>query len=295
MTSGPSVTLGLPVFNGEAFLVQALETILGQTYGDFELIISDNASTDATPDIVHDYASRDTRIRCFRQASNVGAGNNWSFVAEQARGQWVKWVSANDEYSPRLLEDCLEPLRRDPSVVLCYGRTQFIDLAGCKGDVYAGDFEALSDSPLERYRVVRKGLHLSTPIQSGVIRSDALRRCGFMGNYRDSDRILIFGLALTGKFVLLPQVLFYRRWAPQVTTTLREPVEIERTFHPQAKYPPRFPNLPRQLGHLGIALRAPAGLRAKTCTLVTAVRCTNWIRKLLGEKPTHSAGEVAGN
>src|SRR5882672_6607215 len=150
MTSGPSVTLGLPVFNGEAFLVQSLETILGQTYGDFELIISDNASTDGTPDIVHDYAARDTRIRCFRQATNVGAGNNWSFVAEQARGRWVKWVSANDEYSPRLLEDCLEPLLRDTSVVLCYGRTQLIDIAGCKGDVYAGDFDALSDSPLER-------------------------------------------------------------------------------------------------------------------------------------------------
>jgi glycosyltransferase involved in cell wall biosynthesis len=277
----PSVSLGLPVFNGEAFLVQVLESILAQTYGDFELIISDNASTDATPDILRDYAARDARIRCFRQASNIGSGNNWSFVARQARGEWLKWVSAHDDYAPRLLEDCLEPLRKDPTVVLCYGRTQLIDMAGNKLDVYAGDFDALSADPLERYRIVRKRLHLGTPIQAGVIRLDALQRCGYLGNYRDSDRVLTAGLALVGKFVLLPQILFYRRWDKSVASALRSPLEIQRLYHPEAKRPPPFMNLRRQLGQVGIALRAPAGLHAKASSVQAALRYTDWRRKLL--------------
>jgi glycosyltransferase involved in cell wall biosynthesis len=195
----PPVTLGLPVYNGGTMLVQALDSVLAQTYGDFELIVSDNASTDDTPEIVRDYAARDKRVRYFRQPFNIGSGNNWTFVARQGRGTWLKWISANDDYAPHLLEQSLEPMRRDRSVVLCYGRTRFIDLEGNKLDVYGGDFDALSDDPLERYRIVRERLHLGTPVQAGLIRLDALRRCGYFGNYRDSDRVLIAGLALAGK------------------------------------------------------------------------------------------------
>src|SRR5262245_40675573 len=99
----PPVSLGLPVYNGGSMLVQAIESTLAQTYGDFELVISDNASTDDTQDVVRDYAARDSRIRYFRQSSNIGSGNNWSFVARQSRGVWLKWVSANDDYDKRLL------------------------------------------------------------------------------------------------------------------------------------------------------------------------------------------------
>jgi glycosyltransferase involved in cell wall biosynthesis len=290
----PSVSLGLPVFNGGSLLVQALESILAQSYSDFELIISDNASTDNTPDIVRDYAARDARIQYFRQASNIGSGNNWSFVARHARGTWLKWVSANDDYAQRLVEDCLEPLRKDPNVVLCYGRTQLIDMAGNKLDVYAGDFDALAEDPLERYRVVRERLHLGTPVQAGVIRLDALRRCGYLGNYRDSDRVLIAGLALAGKFVLLPQVLFYRRWDKSVASALRTPLEVQRLYHPEATRPPLFMNLPRQFGQLEVAVRVPRGLREKGRTVVSALRYTDWRRKFSSHAPKQPAHRVAG-
>src|SRR5262249_17995744 len=94
----PPVSLGLPVYNGGTMFVQALESVLAQTYGDFELIISDNASTDDTEEVARSYAARDARIRYFRQDHNIGSGNNWSFVARQARGTWLKWISANDDY-----------------------------------------------------------------------------------------------------------------------------------------------------------------------------------------------------
>lgn len=293
--AAPPLSLGLPVYNGGPYLVQALESVLGQTYGDFELVISDNASTDDTPDIAREYAARDARIRYFRQQTNIGIGNNWSFVARQARGTWLKWVSANDDYGSRLLEDCLEPLQKDPSVVLCYGRTQLIDINGNRLDVYGGDFEALSGDPLERYRIVRERLHLGTPLQAGIIRLDALRRCGYLGNYRDCDRVLIAGLALAGKFVLLPQVLFYRRWDSSVASALRSPLEVERLYHPDATRAPLFMNLPRQFGMLAVALRVPAGLAAKSAAVAATVRYTDWKRKVWNHESKLPAHRAAGD
>lgn len=290
----PPVSLGLPVFNGEEFLAPVLESVLAQTYGDFELVISDNASTDGTPDIVRHYAERDPRIRYFRQSTNIGIGNNWSFVARQARGKFLKWVSANDEYPPNAVQDCVEVLEQDDSVVLCYGRTQFIDMTGRRLDLYAGDFELTSDDPLERYGVIRGRLHLSTPIQSGIVRLDAVRRCGYMRNFRDSDRVLIFGLALAGKFVLLPQILFYRRWEKSVASPLRSPLEVQRLYNPNARRPSRWGNLPRQIGQIEIALRAPFGWHAKARALGAALRYTDWKRKLHREEPKDSAHRVAG-
>jgi glycosyltransferase involved in cell wall biosynthesis len=285
----PKVSFGLPVYNGASYLRRALDDILGQTHSDFELIISDNASTDATPQIIREYARRDARIRRYRQTTNVGVGNNWTFVAEQARGKYFKWVSANDEYEPTLTADCLAVLEANPGVVLCYGRTQFIDLAGAKMGMYTEDFDAESASPLERYRKVRKHLNLCTPLQAGVIRLDALRRCRYLGNYRDSDRVLIAGLALEGKIVLLPQVHFYRRWGEAVATPLRTPLEIEQMYRPDAQRIPLFENLPRHLGQLKIALSTPRGWREKVHSVFTALRSTDWRRKLRGDAPATDA------
>jgi glycosyltransferase involved in cell wall biosynthesis len=273
----PPVSVGLPVFNGADFLVQALESILAQTYTEFELIISDNASTDATPDIVRDYASRDTRIRYIRQAENIGIGNNWTFVAKQARGPLFKWMPANDLLAPTLLADCLKVLQDDPDVVLCYGRTQLIDMANNRLDAYGDDFEALSADPLERYRIVRRKLNLCTSILAGVVRLDALKRCGYMANYPHSDRVLIAGLALQGKLVLLPQILFYYRWGRTVATPLKTRLELTQSFRPGAKRPVAFVSLRRRVAQTGMAWRVPRGWGGKIRSVWTALRSTAWM------------------
>jgi glycosyltransferase involved in cell wall biosynthesis len=285
--TAPTISFGLPVYNGALYLRRALDDILAQTYTDFELIISDNASTDATAQIIREYAKRDPRIRRYRQKINIGVGNNWTFVAEQARGKFFKWVSANDEYEPTLTADCLAVMERDPTVVLCYGRTQFIDLGGARMGLYPEDFAADSTSPLERYRTVRKYLNLCTPLQAGVIRRDALRRCRYLGNYRDSDRVLIAGLALEGRIVLLPKVHFYRRWGEAVATPLRTPLQVTQMYRPEATRTPLplFENLPRHLGQLGIALRTPRSWREKVHSLITALYSTDWRRKFRGDVP----------
>src|SRR5690242_8068616 len=87
------VTIGMPVWNGERFISQAIESLLAQTYGDFELLISDNASTDATADICHAYASRDRRIRYLRQQRNLGANANYNAVFGQSSGRYFKWAA----------------------------------------------------------------------------------------------------------------------------------------------------------------------------------------------------------
>jgi len=102
----PKVSIGLPVFNGESFLDESLNSLLGQTYEDFELIISDNASTDSTADIIARYKALDSRIRYVRQPQNIGASENFLFVLSQARSELFMWASHDDIWE----EDWLEVL-----------------------------------------------------------------------------------------------------------------------------------------------------------------------------------------
>jgi glycosyltransferase involved in cell wall biosynthesis len=134
----PLVSIGLPVYNGQRFLAQALDSLLGQTLGDLEIVISDNGSTDRTAEICSRYAARDARIRYIRQESNRGAVWNFNFVALQARGQYFRWASANDFCDPRLLEKCVGMLRSDAGAVLCYGRTCMTQRSAIQSAVWSG-------------------------------------------------------------------------------------------------------------------------------------------------------------
>src|SRR5437879_5289624 len=121
--SPPRVTIGMPVYNGEARLATALDSLLAQDYRDFELIISDNASTDATGSICHDYARADGRIRYYRHPQNMGAAHNFQRVLQLARGQYFMWAAYDDLWDPDFLTRCLAVLETDPSAVLAYPQT----------------------------------------------------------------------------------------------------------------------------------------------------------------------------
>ena len=115
MTSVPRLSIGLPVYNGEDFLAESLDSLLGQTYEDFELIISDNASTDGTADICRRYAKQDSRIRYIRQPRNLGCAPNHNVLVQYARGELFKWVSHDDLYGRELIERCDRGARRVPA------------------------------------------------------------------------------------------------------------------------------------------------------------------------------------
>lgn len=274
-----TVSLGMPVFNGEKYLRQSLDTVLAQSYGDFELVVSDNASTDATPDILRDYQRRDGRIRVLRQSTNVGVARNWNAAAREARGAYFKFVSSNDEYAPSLLADCVNVLERDPSIVLCYGRTRFINETGATMHVHDGDFDARSEVAVERYDVVVRSFTLGTALQSGVVRVPALRRCGYLGNYMHSDRVLTAGLALSGKIVLLPQVHLLRRMGGAIATPQRTPLESERLFRPNARRASKFATLRLHAGYARTMITAPLPLAQKYRGMVSVLRYLYWDRR----------------
>ncbi len=206
----PRVCLGMPVYNGEAFLEQALRSLLSQTFKDFELIISDNASTDRTPSICRDYAARDRRIRFLRNEVNVGYCRNQNRVIELCNAEYFLVTHHDDIRAPQYLERTVAIMDADPSIVICYTKTRDID--------EHGNLLPRVDPPLrfgspdwrERFRDTIRMDHICEP-DFGLTRSDKLRTTHLHGDYADSDRVLLAELALHGRFHCIPEVLFYRR------------------------------------------------------------------------------------
>ena len=124
----PIVSIGLPVYNGEDFLKYALDSLLSQTFRDFELIISDNASTDNTPKICQEYVLRDKRIRYIRQNNNMGALWNFNFVLKQSNKEYFIWVSADDKLHPEFLEKNIDILEKNKNVVCSIGDVIYSDV-----------------------------------------------------------------------------------------------------------------------------------------------------------------------
>ena len=112
----PKVSIGMPVYNGDKFIFEALDSLLAQTFADFELIVSDNASTDRTEAICREYAARDTRIRYIRQSENRGATANFQFVLDEAVGEYFMWAAADDEWLPTFILECCTLLAKDASI-----------------------------------------------------------------------------------------------------------------------------------------------------------------------------------
>lgn len=149
MKSSPRVSIGLPVYNGDNYLIETLDSILAQTYADFELIICDNASTDGTAEICRTYAVQDDRIRYFRNETNVGAARNYNLTWEHARGEYFKWVAHDDPCAPQLIERCVAALDSMPDVIMAYGRTILIDARGDIIEYHNDGFNLTSSHPHE--------------------------------------------------------------------------------------------------------------------------------------------------
>jgi glycosyltransferase involved in cell wall biosynthesis len=272
----PVVSIGVPVYNGERHLRTALDSLLAQSHSDLELILSDNASTDATWDICTDYARRDTRVRAFRQDRNLGLTANWNFVVRQARGRFFKWASASDMCAPVLIERCLVPMQ-DDDVVLTFGRTCFIDEDAHEIGVFEKDFAVEDARPSERFRRVCHQLSINNAL-NGLIRLGALKKTRLHRPYPHSDRVLMAELAIHGRFVLLPEVLLYRRAGPEHFTALRSEKDLRKLFQPEALHPLKFVHLRRHCDFVASALRSPVPLSERFNAAMAALRGMYWDR-----------------
>ena len=228
----PRVSIGLPIYNGQRFAAQAIESMLGQTFGDFELVISDNASTDATQDLCLAYAARDRRIRYHRNPENIGANRNFNRVAELARAPYFRWAAHDDLVAPKFLERCVEVLDADPSIVLCHTRTMQVDAEGKplteEARRWLMDNAPLNDPPrrLDSVRTARRFYDLLLRTRwcfeiFGVIRREPLLRTGLQGSFYGADKVVLASLSLMGRFHEVPEELFLRRCHSDQSTSIR--------------------------------------------------------------------------
>lgn len=207
----PTVSIALPVFNGARHLAAALDSLLEQSYADFELIICDNASDDGTREICERYVARDDRVRYIRSDTNRGAAWNYNRGLETASGRYFKWASHDDLCAPTYLERCVEVLdRASESVVLAYPRTVLIDDEGRFLAPYEDGLDLRDSKPHRRLRALIRNLVMSNAV-FGLIRREALERTRKHGAYISADYILLAELAMLGQFWEIPEPLFLRR------------------------------------------------------------------------------------
>jgi glycosyltransferase involved in cell wall biosynthesis len=209
----PLVSIGLPVYNGENFLSAALESILCQTFVDFELIISDNGSTDRTEQICRTFSEKDKRIRYFRNDKNLGAAWNFNNTFKLSLGKYFKWAAHDDLCAPNYLLECVSVLDSEPTVLLCHSKVMFIDENGNLFNNQPTNYTRdgiYSRSPVNRFWNLISFEHWCIDI-FGLIRRSALKKTDLIGSYVGSDRNLLVELGLKGRFHCVNEYLFFSR------------------------------------------------------------------------------------
>jgi O-antigen biosynthesis protein len=203
------VSIGLPVYNGEKFIRQALDSLLAQDYAHFELIISDNASTDATPVICREYLAFDKRIQFHGNKENRGARHNFRKVLSLATGKYFLWAADHDLWHPAHISRCVEILDGDDEVALCYPRALRIDAQGNPLGLATNRLDTRGLPPTERYLRIIWDLSGGDPIY-GVMRAEAMKKVDITTLWA-GDQARLAELSLAGAFAHIPEPLFYWR------------------------------------------------------------------------------------
>ena len=206
----PTVSIGLPVYNAERYLRESLDSLLAQTFCDFEVVVCDNGSSDDTVSIAEDYARFDPRVRVHRADHNHGLAWNWNRAFALASGRYFKWAAADDVHLPHYLERTLGVLLVDQDAVLVHSRTVEVDENGIEGPEVIKDLRTDGCDVAARFHeLTRKGWPCVDVF--GLVRAEVLAQTGLHGRYPRSDRALLAELGLHGRLVQVPEVLFHRR------------------------------------------------------------------------------------
>lgn len=216
----PAISIGLPVYNGENYLEKAIDSILNQTFEDFELIISDNDSSDKTSTICKAYAAKDTRVRYLKNDKNLGAAKNYNRTFLESRGKYFKWATHDDLIAPKFLEACYGILESNPDCVVSYPYIAYIDEHGDSlGVQEEGTFSIISNNPARRLSTYYQYHKLSNDVINwavfGLFRSSALKRTHLIGNFLFSDWLLEAELSLLGQYIQYPEYYYFLRKHPQ--------------------------------------------------------------------------------
>jgi len=258
-----TVSIGMPVYNGERYLEETLDSVLAQTFTDWVLYIADNASTDRTQEICEKYAKDDSRIVYIRNPKNVGAAKNYECCFVPAKSEFFRWQNADDPIEPTLIEDCHALLSQHPDYVLAYGTSRVIDEHGKIMRDYDDNLCLLQDSPSERFIQCLEGIDLQN-LMYGLIRREPLARTALLKGYTSSDINLIGELALYGKFGEVPKRLFNRRVHPQASSWDMKDSEKLKNFWDPSKRKLIMQTWRSVYEYYKATLRAPISLTEKT-------------------------------
>ncbi len=236
---GPRVAVGLPVYNGQNYLRDAVESILAQSYGDFRLIITDNCSTDGTQDICREYAGMDSRIEYHRHPENIGAAPNFNSCFELAGAgagglEYFKWAAHDDVLGKDFLKVCVERLDADPRLALVHTLSVRIDRDRKSVGTYDSEFPLNGSRARERFYRVLWVDHF-TEIW-GLMRSSFLKRTILYGSFIGSDRTLLAEMLLQGDMAYIPEYHFFRRdHAENYCNSQRTAEDRMKWFDPKKK------------------------------------------------------------
>lgn len=235
MHASPRVSIGLPVYNGEDFLEDAIRSALTQSFDDFELVICDNASTDRTGTIARDLAGDDPRVRYLRNERNLGASGNFARAFTESRGELFKWLAHDDRLAPGYLAATVAALDATPDAILCNSAVDYIDE---RGDVFASYTSVLGSAgvarPSERFATMVLRSH-SCVDMFGLVRREALEGSLLISSFHGADRALLAQLALRGRMLQLPERLVQMREHGKRYTRQMSNREARRLWHSSAR------------------------------------------------------------
>jgi len=277
----PHVGIGLPVYNGQKHIALALDSILAQSYENFELIVSDNASTDRTEEICRDYASRDRRIRYFRNPENLGAARNYNRVFELfTGGKYFRWHAHDDLIAPTNLEKCVRILEESPSASLAFPRRRYITWE--EGRAIGSAWESVAGVSTEDGLAPGRPTNRLESFQNinfaAVLRlyggwfpvfafamypTELLRKTHLLGSFPGADRILVAELAMLGDFVEIPEELYFQRLHPASGWTMRKNLQEEAAWFDPRGRAPRHPKSSLYFKYLNAIHRSPIPLHEK--------------------------------
>lgn len=269
------VSVGLPVYNGERYLDQALADLVAQAHRDLDIVISDNGSTDRTEEICRSWAERDERIRYHRQSENRGAAWNHNEVIRLSHGPYFRWYAYDDRLHPECIEACARALDDDDGLVLAWPWTSVIDGDGEPVGDYRVDLPWDDHDAVTRVRSLLRPqdaeslLHMCYPVY-GVVRLDTLRRTRLLGRNPGADAVLLVELALAGPWAPVPRRLFTNRRHELSSAMDKSAEQIAEWFDPTRVG--AFPMTHVRLfgGYLSAVLRAdlPWATRARASGVV---------------------------
>ena len=274
------VSIGIPVYNSARFVAVAIESILAQTFTDFELVIADNASTDNSVEVCERYAAKDSRIRFYRNPQNCGAAGNFNRVFELSSAPYFMWVSSNDYFAPQFLEKAVPVLDARPDVCIVSPRTRYFHTDVSRFEEVDDDMDITQDAAVSRFLTLCERLRINN-VMHGLIRRETLLRTALLKPYMSSDNLMVAELALLGKFAQLPEPLFYRRMEAEAATIMMTRAQLTAFYEPRRSGDLPFQTWKRLHGFWSIVRRAPLGFSDRLRMLRFLLQRVYWDRRNL--------------